>query len=121
MTLNLGGVTIDCTDPRALAEFWTAALGHVVAQDFEGEFVLLAKEGAEPGSGVYVALQRVPEKRAGKNRVHMDFHVPDRAAEVARLTGLGATEVGEHEVPGLSWTVMRDPEDNEFCVGSPNG
>ena len=37
---------------------------------------------------------------------------------VARLVSLGATQVGEHTVPGLSWTVLQDPVGNEFCVGS---
>jgi hypothetical protein len=36
---------------------------------------------------------------------------------VARLVGLGATVLAEHEMPGFGWTVMADPEDNEFCVG----
>jgi predicted enzyme related to lactoylglutathione lyase len=63
----------------------------------------------------------VPEKRTGKNRVHLDFGTNDRLAEVDRLTGLGATVVEEHTVPGLTWSVLRDPEGNEFCVGSHNG
>jgi predicted enzyme related to lactoylglutathione lyase len=69
-----------------------------------------------------VALQKVPEERAAaKNRVHIDFRADDRPAEVARLVGLGATEVEEHTVPGMTWTVLRDPEGNEFCVGSFDG
>jgi predicted enzyme related to lactoylglutathione lyase len=117
MTMKLGGVTIDCLDPRALAEFWSKALG-ATATDYGGEFVFLAPEGE---SGPYVGLQRVPEKRVGKNRAHVDFSTDDRPAEVARLVGLGATEVAEHTVPGLTWTVLQDPDGNEFCVGSKNG
>jgi predicted enzyme related to lactoylglutathione lyase len=52
----------------------------------------------------------------GKNRVHLDFHADDREVEVARLVGLGATVHGEQQVPGLRWTVLADPEGNEFCV-----
>jgi predicted enzyme related to lactoylglutathione lyase len=113
MALSIGMVTIDCTDPQALAEFWTAALGTTVAGDY-GEFVLLA---ATPALG----LQKVSEPRAGKNRVHLDLQTDDRAAEVARLTSLGASTVAEHSVPGLWWTVLTDPEGNEFCVGSHHG
>lgn len=105
-------ITIDCADPRKLAQFWTAALGTTVAQDFGGEFLFLAP----PEGGLSLGLQRVPEPRAGKNRVHVDFGSPDREVEVKRLVELGATEKEQHEVPGFAWTVMSDPEGNEFCV-----
>jgi predicted enzyme related to lactoylglutathione lyase len=114
MAIHMGMITIDCTDPRGLAEFWTAALGTTVAHDHEGEFLILAPaEGGLP-----LGLQRVPEPRAGKNRVHVDFGGDDRRAEVKRLVELGAREVAEHEVPGLAWTVLTDPEGNEFCVSA---
>ncbi|WIY02351.1 VOC family protein [Amycolatopsis mongoliensis] len=113
MAIRMGMITIDCADPRGLAEFWTAALGTTVDRDYEGEFLVLAPtEGGLP-----LGLQRVPEPRAGKNRVHVDFGGDDRAAEVKRLVELGAKEVAEHEVPGLAWTVLTDPEGNVFCVG----
>ncbi|WP_189171716.1 VOC family protein [Pilimelia anulata] len=114
MALSARMVTIDCRDPRRLAAFWTAAAGYTVADDFGGEFLVLAP-GAD--DGLRIGLQRVDEPRAGKNRVHIDFHADDRAAEAKRLTDLGATVVAEHAVPGLGWTVFTDPEGNEFCVG----
>jgi catechol 2,3-dioxygenase-like lactoylglutathione lyase family enzyme len=112
--MTMGGVTLDCADPRKLAEFWTKALGATVGHDSdEYVFLLYGKEGAP-----YLGLQRVPEARAGKNRAHLDFGTEDRPAEVQRLVGLGASVLGEHSVPGLIWTVLADPEGNEFCVGS---
>ncbi|WP_367136528.1 VOC family protein [Saccharothrix sp. HUAS TT1] len=113
MAMSIGMITIDTTDPQRLAEFWTRALGTSVQHDWD-EFLVLAPGG---GGGVQLGLQRVDDPTPGKNRVHFDAHVPDRAAEVARLVGLGATEVGEHTVPGLTWTVLADPEGNQFCVG----
>ena len=113
-TIEFGGVTIDCADPQQLAEFWTEALGTTITGDY-GEYVFLAPTSED---GPYVGLQRVPEERAGKNRVHVDFRTDDREGEVARLVKLGATEVGEHSVQGLAWTVLEDPEGNVFCVGS---
>lgn len=113
MSLSIGMVTIDCSNPQSLADFWTAALGTTVGADY-GEFVYLA--GA-PSLG----LQKVPEPRAGKNRVHLDLYTEDRAAEVARLTGLGASVLAERSAPGLWWTVLADPEGNEFCVASRHG
>ena len=105
-------MTIDCADPRRLAQFWTAALNVEVEQD-HGEFLVLGPIG----SGLRLGLQRVGDPTAGKNRVHPDFHVADRGAEVARLVEMGAVEVAEHSVPGLTWTVLTDPAGNEFCVG----
>jgi predicted enzyme related to lactoylglutathione lyase len=116
MAIRMGMITIDCADPQGLAEFWTAALGTKVANDY-GEFVMLAA----PEGGLPLGLQRVPEPRAGKNRVHIDFGGDDRGAEVKRLVGLGAKEVAEHQVPGLAWTVLTDPEGNEFCVSAREG
>ncbi|WP_019875407.1 VOC family protein [Sporichthya polymorpha] len=115
MSLSTAGVTIDCPDPRALATFWTAALDYEIGQDYDGEFVSLQPAGG----GTYLGLQRVAEPRTGKNRVHLDFHCTDRAAEVERLVGLGATVLGEHEFPGFAWTVLADPAGNEFCVAAP--
>jgi hypothetical protein len=58
----------------------------------------------------------VPEAKTTKNRLHLDLASAERAADVARLVGLGAVEVGEREVPGARWTTLRDPDGNEFCV-----
>ncbi|ONI70442.1 glyoxalase [Actinosynnema sp. ALI-1.44] len=112
--MHLKMVTIDCAEPRDLAEFWVAALNTKVASDYEGHFVMLAPWDS---SGVGLGLQRVSEGLDGKNRVHLDLHTEDRAGEVDRLVGLGATIVDEQNVPGLAWTVLADPAGNVFCVG----
>jgi len=112
MSLFVRHVTFDCADPRRLAEFWRQATGGEIGEDW-GEFVTVRT----PGLGVeHLAFGRVGEIKAGKNRVHLDFAADDRHAEVARLQRLGATSLAEHEVPGLRWTVLADPEGNEFCV-----
>ena len=67
--------------------------------------------------GLALGLQRVPEPRTGKNRAHIDWQTDDRPAEVGRLVALGATVLAEHEMPGFGWTVLADPDGNEFCVG----
>lgn len=130
MAMTAQMVTIDCRDPAALATFWTAACDYVVERDSgEGEYVVLApapspapSAASSAGSargGISIGLQRVPEPRAGKNRLHMDFAASSSLAdEVARLVSLGASIVAEQSVPGFSWTVMADPEGNEFCVSS---
>ena len=114
--LAIGMVTTDCADPKALATFWAAALGTSVSGDY-GEFVMLAPP---PAGGPVLGFQRVPEERAGKNRLHLDLVAPTggRQAEVARLVELGAAVLGERggDAEGLVWTTLTDPEGNEFCV-----
>jgi predicted enzyme related to lactoylglutathione lyase len=113
MGFGIGMVTIDCADPQRLAGFWSEALRVSIQGDY-GDFVFLERP---PDGGPAIGLHRVPEPRSGKNRVHVDLSGGSRAAEVPRLVGLGSTVVAEHEMPGLVWTVLTDPEGNEFCVG----
>ncbi|MGW6932024.1 VOC family protein [Lentzea sp. NPDC054927] len=113
MSLTIAMITIDTGDARKLAEFWTAALNTTVQNDW-GEFLVLAPNTE---NGPALGIQQVPDATPGKNRVHFDSHVPDRLAEVARLVELGATEVAVHSVPGLVWSVLTDPDGNQFCVG----
>jgi predicted enzyme related to lactoylglutathione lyase len=115
MALTARMVTIDCADPSRLAEFWSSATGLPEAWRFGNEFVILGTD-----SGLRLGLQRVPEPTPGKNRVHVDWTADDRPAEVQRLVGLGAAVVAEQVTPGLTWTVLRDPEGNEFCVSGPH-
>ena len=70
------------------------------------------------GLGRRLLFQRVPEKKTVKNRLHIDVHAAPgrRDAEVARLEGLGATVLRRVAEQGGEWTVMADPEGNEFCV-----
>ncbi|WP_189828069.1 VOC family protein [Streptomyces finlayi] len=109
MPLTAKMITIDCAEPRVLADWWAAALAAEVSVDF-GDFVMVA---ADP---LALGFQRVPEEKRVKNRVHVDFSSASRGDEVDRLVCMGATVVSEHTVPGLSWTTLRDPEGNEFCV-----
>lgn len=104
-------ITFDCHDPSKLAEFWSAATGCEIAADY-GDFVMVDTTPA-------LGFQRVEEPTRGKNRMHIDVGGVEREALVELLKGLGATELGTHEAPGLVWTVMQDPEGNEFCVGNP--
>ena len=111
--LAVSMVTIDCENPRELAEFWTQALQTEITVDWDDFLVL----GGEPALG----LQRVDDPTPGKNRLHLDLSGGVRAQEVARLVELGADVVRTHDVDGFGWTVMVDPAGNEFCVGDPHG
>ena len=112
---RLFAVTIDCASPRALAPFWCEALGYRVRGEFDEFVMLVSKDEADQP---VVFLQRVPEPKAAKNRVHLDLRASDPVAEAERLCGLGATRLTDlREQDGFAWLVMADPEGNEFCIG----
>jgi hypothetical protein len=106
---------IDCLNPSAVAAFWGEALGWEVKQ--ADAYLWMSESGSDDSFGVVLVFVRVPETKAGKNRVHLDLAVrgSDQATEVARLLNLGAirVDVGQGERP---WVVLADPEGNEFCV-----
>jgi hypothetical protein len=61
----------------------------------------------------------VPERKSGKNRLHIDVHSESGGLDmlVARLEELGATRVREVDKrPAGNWWIMQDPEGNEFCA-----
>jgi predicted enzyme related to lactoylglutathione lyase len=121
MTKFRTGLVLDCDDPEALAPFWAAALEYKVIGG-AGNYWMVAPE--EEGSGPQLLLQKVPEAKGGKNRMHIDIHVPDIDAEAARLEGLGAKrlETGPARAEFDShWHLMADPEGNEFCVCDGGG
>ncbi|MFE0801476.1 VOC family protein [Streptomyces sp. NPDC058812] len=76
------------------------------------------QEESGAGLGRRLLFQRVPEAKAGKNRLHLDLHPGEgrREAEVARLEALGASVLRQVKEPGGEWVMMADPEGNEFCV-----
>lgn len=110
-------VNMDCADIDGMTRFWSAALGYQVSGEL-GPFRALRDPD---GVGPKVVLQRVVDPTPGKNRLHLDLYVDDRAdllPEVERLVGLGAQRVdaGWFELGDESWQVMNDPEGNVFCV-----
>jgi len=117
MTALLDTVTFDCDDPSRVAEFWARSLGWELGDtDDDGAFVSPAGTTDEtPWQGLY--FQKVPEGKVVKNRVHLDLRPHDSmAAEVERSIGLGATVQGRVDAEDSFWTVMLDPEGNEFCI-----
>jgi predicted enzyme related to lactoylglutathione lyase len=105
-------IVIDCADPEELAGFWAEALGYHRAGLFEPYYVLLPPVREHPP----VILQRVPEPKTAKARIHFDIRVDDIEAEARRLERIGARriDIGQGDDPG--WIAMADPEGNEFCV-----
>ena len=108
------GLVLDCVDPDALAEFWSAAIGYTSLGGAGSYVVLVDESGQQPK----LLLQRVSEGKSVKNRMHLDIETPHVDDEVARLERLGARRIVAEPIEehGTRWVVMADPEGNEFCV-----
>ncbi|MFB7787089.1 VOC family protein [Streptomyces vinaceus] len=125
MPLRPAQVNIKALDPAATGRFWAAALGWTASAGTPGVTTYVGPPGPfvwpDPVN-VGIDFVAVPEpKTATKNRVHLDLATTSAAHQaelVAHLRSLGATpaHVGRGEVP---WTVLADPEGNEFCVLEP--
>lgn len=109
---RISNVTFDCHHPRELVRFWSEVLGYEV-QNAEQNWA----SAVDPASnGPRLLFLVVPEGKVAKNRMHVDVAVKDRIAEVDRIVGLGGTRVRDVGEDGEAWTVLQDPEGNEFCV-----
>lgn len=133
-------VTFDSSDPHALSRFWAGLLryeiedGHDLVTQLLADNVIARSDVVEvdgrlafadavalrdpAGTGPRLYIQRVPEPKSAKNRMHLDVPVePDQLErEVERGVSLGASLVRYDSHPGHRWAVMQDPEGNEFCL-----
>ena len=105
-------VTIDCNDLDLMAAFWAALLGVEITAKQDG-FGFLAHA---PDRKVTVWLQKVPEPRSEKTRIHLDLAVLDLDAAEKRIESLGGSLLGRHEWEGFVWRMCEDPEGNVFDV-----
>jgi predicted enzyme related to lactoylglutathione lyase len=127
---QLGNITFACDDPAALCAFWVHALGYE-AQEAPPAFMeawIAAGRGANDaaaavdptGGGPRLYFQRKPKTLTDTIPIHLDLNAEDRESEVARLVALGASvvETKQRTTGDMTetWTVMRDPEGNGFCV-----
>lgn len=115
--IRIRDIVIDCTDHEKVVRFWSAALGWK-RRPVNDQYVAVVPPTPQVGAAPPALLfQKVPEKKTVKNRVHIDFGAKRRMEEeIKRLVGLGAKVVATHELDDLHWTVLADPEGNEFCV-----
>ncbi|WP_426592490.1 VOC family protein [Cellulomonas sp. McL0617] len=112
MTFSVEMITFDTLDARALAAWWSAQVGGQVRDEHDGWYVMVVP----PDGGPWLGFQKVDEPTPGKNRVHLDVRLPDPAAAIERLVTNGATFVADHEAGPVAWTVLADPDGNQFCV-----
>ena len=103
--------TVDCADLQGMTRFWGELLD--VAFKIVDHFGFLAHADDRK---VTLWLQQVPERKAGKNRVHLDFVVGDLDAAVERVRSLGGDAGDRHEWQGFVWRTCSDPEGNVFDI-----
>jgi hypothetical protein len=107
---RLHGLVVDCADPVAQAEWWAHVYG---ADVVHGEGFSTVEH--VPGMPILTMdFVPVPEAKTVKNRIHWDVTAPDVGALVKR--GAGVLRRPDDEI---EWTVLADPEGNEFCVFRP--
>ncbi|WP_327654393.1 VOC family protein [Streptomyces sp. NBC_00483] len=117
MPVSLHHIVIDAHDLPALARFWAGALRWRILSEREREVVIGPDEDAPVG----ICFMPVTDRKVVKNRLHFDLTcaAEDRDSEIERLVGLGARGADVGQSGDESWTVLADPEGNEFCVVRP--
>ena len=114
--LRLNHITFACEEPERVAAFWCELLdGYEAVQSGQTYF--------GRGDGPELFFNKMPKSPTIELPIHLDVNVPDREAELQRVLELGGrlVETKSHQIGELSetWTVMRDPEGNGFCIQSP--
>lgn len=118
MAVAIHHIVIDAHDLPGLARFWAAVLGWQVVSEREREVIV----GPDRDAAWGLCFMPVTEPKRVKNRLHFDLNADsaeDRLAEIERIIELGATRVDIGQTGDESWTVLADPEGNEFCVVRP--
>ena len=116
-------IVIDCSDLDGAARFWGSVLGYEASPPGDGSAGGERYRGLQPenGVGIDVLLQRVPDVKSQKNRLHLDLRTPDLDTEVSRVLALGATLLTSEPIAEDDWLwhILADPDGNEFCVLQP--
>jgi predicted enzyme related to lactoylglutathione lyase len=125
----IGNVTFSCAEPKNLGPFWQSALGWVEEESDESflDTLLAAGWDGREADSYYVTretptsrprflFQRREKSRPASYPIHLDFRTDDREAEIERLIALGAGFRETKSDDERTWTIMRDPESNPFCV-----
>jgi catechol 2,3-dioxygenase-like lactoylglutathione lyase family enzyme len=111
--MRIGSIVMDCSDFDKMLAFWQEALHYVPIRPAKDGWVILHDP---KGRGPNVSLNRVPEKRSGRNRLHLDLYADNREGEVKRLLKIGAKRHRQTYGSDDDFRVLEDPDGNLFCV-----
>jgi len=109
-------LVVEAHDPSRLAHWWAEVLGYDVLYETANEVII----GTDPAHYPGICFVPGSEAKTTKNRLHIDLDPDDHEAEVARVTGLGARHADIGQQGNVPWTVLADPEGNEFCILTPH-
>jgi len=119
---KLASISIDCTDPAALAAFYSDLLGLRRVFTTDDESIIALSDGA-----VALTLMRVPDhtpptwpEASRPQQMHLDVSVTDLEHAVVAATALGATQATHQPHPAL-WRVLLDPAGHPFCLTTATG
>ena len=117
MAVSLHHIVFDAHDLPAMARFWAQVLGWRILSEREQEIVI----GADATAPVGICFMPVTDVKTIKYRLHMDMSPGpgEHEVEIERILALGARRVDIGQTGAESWTVLADPEGNEFCVVRP--
>ena len=117
MTVSLHHIVVDARDLAGQARFWAGVLDWRVLSEREREVVI----GPDESAAVGICFMPAGEDKVVKNRLHLDLNpsAEERESEIERILALGARRVDIGQTGAESWTVLADPEGNEFCVLRP--
>lgn len=108
-------VTIDCAEPRPLAEFWAALLGGSVTFTANGSGLVRSESISLAAMLVddYVA----PTWPAGDvpKQLHFDLGVDDLESAAAEAIRLGARPAAHQPAPDVR-RILLDPAGHPFCL-----
>jgi hypothetical protein len=115
VTATFKDLCLDAIDDRALAQWWCTAMGYRLKLGTKGDYVgkWIGAIEDPAGAGPLIWINKVPEPKTVKNRMHFDVD-----GDTDDLVALGATLVRRRDEE-IHWDVLADPEGNEFCVFTP--
>lgn len=112
MPFALRNVVIDVNYLEDMTAFWQSITGYDVQHKSERDARLVDPAGGAPA----IYLQKVPELRTTKNRLHIDVEAADIEAAAVEAEAVGARRLRSFNQPGDTWVVLVDPEGNQFCI-----
>ena len=111
--MKIGSIVIACHEFDKMVTFWQEALHYIPREPAkDGWIVLCDPNETKPN----ISLNRVPGKRIGRNRLHLDLYTNNQDAEVERLVKIGANRYQWRYKQDDDFIVLEDPDGNLFCV-----
>ncbi|BCJ78148.1 glyoxalase [Catellatospora sp. IY07-71] len=114
MGLRWQGTAVDAGDPARLARWWAEVLHFQILEERPDAVSIAPDQGEYPG----MMFVRAPDAKVGRNRLPLELDSEDLVSDIERLMDMGARHVPAQPA-GAGWTLLADPEGNEFRLFPP--